>query len=54
MWALSCRAIRAPKFIVTDDVERTADRVLDALEGADVVRLNGEDTLALGAHFASI
>lgn len=31
------------KFIVTDDVERTADRVLDALEGADVVRLHGED-----------
>ena len=31
------------KFIVIDDVERTADRVLDALEGADVVRLNGED-----------
>ena len=31
------------KFIVTDDVERTADRVLDVLKGADVVRLNGED-----------
>ena len=31
------------KFIVTDDVEQTADRVLDALEGADVIRLNGED-----------
>ena len=31
------------KFIVTEDVERTADRVLDVLKGADVVRLNGED-----------
>ena len=31
------------KFIVTDDVERLADRVLDALEGVDVVRLSGED-----------
>ena len=40
--ALMSRYPRA-KFIVTDDVERTADRVLDALEGADVVRLNGED-----------
>ena len=40
--ALMSRYPRA-KFIVIDDVERTADRVLDALEGADVVRLNGED-----------
>ena len=40
--ALMSRYPRA-KFIVTDDVERTADRVLDALEGADVIRLNGED-----------
>ena len=40
--ALMSRYPRA-KFIVTDDVERTADRVLDALEGADMVRLNGED-----------
>ena len=31
------------KFIVTDDVERTASGMLDALEEADVVRLNGED-----------
>ena len=30
------------KFIVTDDVERPAGRVLDGFEGADVVRLNGE------------
>ena len=36
------------KFIVIDDVERAVDRysdgMLDALEGADVVRLHGEDT----------
>ena len=42
--ALMSRYPRA-KFIVTDtdDIDRTADRVLDALEGADVVRLNGEN-----------
>ena len=40
--ALMSRYPRA-KFIVTGDVERTADGLLDALAGADVVRLNGED-----------
>ena len=40
--ALMSRYPRA-KFIVTDDAGRTSDRVLDALEGADVVRLNGKD-----------
>lgn len=31
------------KFIVTNDEEQTADTLLDALEGADLVRLNGVD-----------
>jgi hypothetical protein len=44
---LTARYPRA-KFIVIDDVRRTANRysdgVMDALEGADVVRLHGDDT----------
>ncbi|MGA8224830.1 MAG: family 16 glycosylhydrolase [Candidatus Acidiferrales bacterium] len=39
--ALVSRYPRA-KFIVIDDVERTNDGLLDALQGADVVRLHGE------------
>lgn len=39
--ALASRYPRA-KFIVIGDVERTSDGLLDALEGADVVRLHGE------------
>ena len=39
--ALASRYPRA-KFIVIDDVERTSDELLDALQGADVVRLHGE------------
>ena len=37
---LASRYPRA-KFIVIDDVERTSDELLDALQGADVVRLHG-------------
>ncbi len=40
--ALMSRYPRA-KFIVTDDLERAADGVLDALEGADVLHLHRED-----------
>ena len=39
--ALASRYPRA-KFIVIDDVERTSDELLDALQGADVARLHGE------------
>ena len=39
--ALASRYPRA-KFIVIDDVERTSDELLDALQGANVVRLHGE------------
>jgi hypothetical protein len=39
--ALASRYPRA-KFIVIDDVKRTSDELLDALQGADVVRLHGE------------
>ncbi len=39
--ALASRYPRA-KFIVIDDVKRTSDKLLDALQGADVVRLHGE------------
>jgi GR25 family glycosyltransferase involved in LPS biosynthesis len=50
--ALASRYPQA-KFIVIDDVNRTSDELLDALEGADVVRLHGERAhswLALCQH----
>jgi GR25 family glycosyltransferase involved in LPS biosynthesis len=50
--ALAARYPRA-KFIVIDDVERMSDELLDALQGADVVRLRGERAhswLALCEH----
>lgn len=39
--SLASRYPRA-KFIVIDDTKRTSDELLDALQGADVVRLHGE------------